>query len=132
MKLNSYDELIFIKTSTASKSTVSCTPFGLSVSSKSHVVILSHDLAVNHMQEVLASLFPRTFISRLYIIRGARTLQGHGLYRGTDSTVTSHSIPKESKALISFLNKLGIETKLQSFNGRLRKRWRTRGDMTFM
>ena len=27
-----------------------------------------------------------------------------------------HSIPKESKALISFLNKLGTETKLQSFN----------------
>ena len=32
----------------------------------------------------------------------------------TDNTVTtSHSIPKESKALISFLNKLGTETKLQ-------------------
>ena len=59
MKLNSYDELIFIKTSTASKSTVSCpTPFGLSVSSKSHVVILSHDLAVNHMQEVRGFLVP--------------------------------------------------------------------------
>ena len=35
----------------------------------------------------------------------------------TDNTViTSHSIPKESKALISILNKLGTETKLQSFN----------------
>ena len=30
--------------------------------------------------------------------------------------ITSHSIPKESKALISFLNKLGTERKLQSFN----------------
>ena len=29
---------------------------------------------------------------------------------------TGHSIPKESKALISFLNKLGTEAKLQSFN----------------
>ena len=35
----------------------------------------------------------------------------------TDNTViTSHSIPKESKALISFLSKLGTKTKLQSFN----------------
>ena len=35
----------------------------------------------------------------------------------TDNTVfTSHSIPKESKALICFLNKTGTEMKLQSFN----------------
>ena len=38
-------------------------------------------------------------------------------FTSTDNTVmTSHSIPKESKALISFLNKLGTETKLQSLN----------------
>ena len=35
----------------------------------------------------------------------------------TDNMVTTgHSIPKESKALISFLNKFGTEMKLQSFN----------------
>ena len=35
----------------------------------------------------------------------------------TDNTViTNHSIPKESKSLISFLNKIGTETKLPSLN----------------
>ena len=58
MKPNSYDELIFIKLLKQAKSTVSSTPFGLSVSSKSHVVILSHDVAVNHMQEVRGFLVP--------------------------------------------------------------------------
>ena len=32
--------------------------------------------------------------------------------------IMRHSIPKESKALISFLNKLGTKTKLQSFNSK--------------
>ena len=39
------------------------------------------------------------------------------VFPSTDNTVTtSHSIPKESKALISFLNELGTKTKLQCFN----------------
>ena len=51
----------------------------------------------------------------------------------TDNTaITGRSIPKESKALIFSLNKLGTETKLQSFNfnnilkdfGILHKGWR--------
>ena len=59
MKLNSYNELIFIKLLQQAKAPcLVSTPFGLSVSSKSHVVILSHDLAVNHMQEVRGFLVP--------------------------------------------------------------------------
>ena len=46
--------------------------------------------------------------------------EGHQSIPITDnrySTVTpNHSIPKESKALLSFLNRFGTETKLQSFS----------------
>ena len=33
-----------------------------------------------------------------------------------NTATTSHSVPKELKALISFLNELGAKKKLQSFN----------------
>ena len=51
------------------------------------------------------------------LIPGLHVSRKDNRHKSTDNTdTTNHFIPKESKALICFFNKLGDETKLQNFN----------------